>query len=84
MEQKITTTPRTIRAEQKGIELARELDRKTAEAWVGHPYIDVLDNSTDFEAKMIRMINVSLTWLTSFSNNTFPSVCLSSNGIRCT
>lgn len=43
----------------EGVELARELDKKTAEAWIGHPYIDVIDNSTDFEAKMIRMINVS-------------------------
>lgn len=36
--------------------LARELDYKSAAAWVGHPYFDVMDNSTDFEHKMNRMI----------------------------
>lgn len=41
----------------EGLELARELDRRTAEAWVGHPYIDVLDNSTDFDTKMRKMIS---------------------------
>ena len=32
-------------------------------AWVGHPYYDVIDNTTDFERKVVRMIAVS----TSFS-----------------
>jgi PREDICTED: similar to CG30118-PA len=41
----------------EGIELARELDSLTGEAWVGHPYIDVIDNSTDFESKLKRMID---------------------------
>ena len=36
--------------------MARELDYKSAAAWVGHPYFDVIDNSTDFETKMNRMI----------------------------
>ncbi|UYV62207.1 unc-132 [Cordylochernes scorpioides] len=40
----------------EGIELARERDRRAAEAWVGHPYIDVVDNSTNFQAKMRRLI----------------------------
>ncbi|CAG0923032.1 unnamed protein product [Notodromas monacha] len=38
-------------------ELARQLDRLVSEAWVGHPYFDVIDNSTDFETKVKRMIN---------------------------
>lgn len=38
------------------VELARELDVKAAAAWVGHPYFDVIDNSTDFEGKIRRMI----------------------------
>lgn len=38
------------------MELARELDYNAAAAWVGHPYFDVIDNSTDFEGKMRRMI----------------------------
>ncbi|XP_023036923.1 TRPL translocation defect protein 14 isoform X1 [Drosophila willistoni] len=40
----------------EGVDLARELDYKSAAAWVGHPYFDVIDNSTNFEAKMNRMI----------------------------
>ncbi|XP_001986996.2 TRPL translocation defect protein 14 isoform X1 [Drosophila grimshawi] len=40
----------------EGVEMARELDYKSAAAWVGHPYFDVIDNSTNFEAKMNRMI----------------------------
>lgn len=40
----------------EGVELARELDYKSAAAWVGHPYFDVIDNSTDFETKINRML----------------------------
>lgn len=46
----------TCRSE--GIELACRLDQKAAQAWVGHPYFDVVDNSTDFETKVCRMIQV--------------------------
>ena len=42
----------------EGLELARQLDKATIEAWVGHPYIDVIDNSTDFDTKLKRMIAV--------------------------
>lgn len=44
----------------EGIGLARKLDKATIEAWVGHPYIDVIDNSTDFDTKLRRMIAVKL------------------------
>ncbi|CAG7698780.1 unnamed protein product [Allacma fusca] len=40
----------------EGLELARHLDHKAAQSWVGHPYFDVVDNSTDFETKLCRMI----------------------------
>lgn len=40
----------------EGVVLARELDYRSAAAWVGHPYFDVIDNSTDFETKINRMI----------------------------
>lgn len=40
----------------EGFQLARELDAKAAQAWVGHPYCDVIDNSTDFESKIRRVI----------------------------
>jgi hypothetical protein len=43
----------------EGMELARELDYNAAAAWVGHPYFDLVDNSTDFETKICRMISVS-------------------------
>ncbi|CAO1318798.1 unnamed protein product [Diamesa tonsa] len=40
----------------EGVGLARDLDYKSAAAWIGHPYFDVIDNSTDFETKVNRMI----------------------------
>ncbi|KAB7506281.1 TRPL translocation defect protein 14, partial [Armadillidium nasatum] len=42
----------------ENIQLARFLDENAAQAWVGHPYFDVIDNSTDFDTKIRRMINV--------------------------
>lgn len=49
-----TTEDHACRSE--GVGLARELDYNAAAAWVGHPYFDVVDNSTDFEMKICRMI----------------------------
>ncbi|XP_059488051.1 TRPL translocation defect protein 14 [Neocloeon triangulifer] len=40
----------------EGVSLAQELDENAAAAWVGHPYFDVIDNTTNFEQKMRRMI----------------------------
>ena len=37
------------------IELATTNDRLVGEAWVGHPYYELIDNSTDFETKMRRL-----------------------------
>ena len=37
-------------------EQAREMDRKTQKAWLGHPQMYVLDNSTDFEGKLQRLV----------------------------
>lgn len=45
----------------EGLELARELDLKAAEAWVGHPYVDLMDNSKDFESKINELI-VKVAW----------------------
>lgn len=39
------------------IEEARLADKKTLEAWAGHPRLKVIDNSTDFENKMQRLMN---------------------------
>lgn len=41
----------------EGLDLARELDEKTMTSWVGHPYVDVIDNSTNFDTKIRRMID---------------------------
>jgi hypothetical protein len=35
---------------------ARELDGWTKNAWVGHPHLRVVDNSTDFQGKVRRII----------------------------
>lgn len=51
---KILVQEHSCRSE--GVDLARELDTKAAASWVGHPYFDVIDNSTDFEGKMRRLI----------------------------
>lgn len=37
-------------------EEARVMDRKTQKAWLGHPQMYVLDNSTDFEGKLQRLV----------------------------
>lgn len=37
-------------------EQAREMDCKTQKAWLGHPHHYVLDNSTDFEGKLQRLV----------------------------
>ena len=48
---------------EEGLEHARGLDDITCQAWVGHPYFDVIDNSTGFEMKITRMIAVSTVGL---------------------
>ena len=37
-------------------EEARELDRKTRNAWVGHPRLRIIDNSTPFKEKIDRLV----------------------------
>lgn len=39
------------------VEEARKLDKITQQSWVGHPYVDVIDNSTDFQKKVRRAID---------------------------
>jgi len=38
---------------------ARDLDASTRAAWVGHPKFMVIDNSTDFEGKMRKLVNAT-------------------------
>ncbi len=40
----------------EGLEFARERDRQVLSTWLGHPYIDVIDNSTSFKLKLQRMV----------------------------
>ncbi len=47
----------------EGIELARELDKKVAAAWTGHPHLRIIDNSEDFEQK-IRSVIAEISRLT--------------------
>ena len=42
----------------ESIQSAVDVDHKTQKAWVGHPHLYVIDNSTDFEGKMSRLIDV--------------------------
>jgi len=50
------STDANVRRED--LDLARQLDNFASQAWVGHPYYDIIDNSTDFDAKVVRMIAV--------------------------
>jgi thymidylate kinase/CYTH domain-containing protein len=50
-----TIANNTTRSE--GLELARKLDHRVMNAWLGHPYFDVVDNSMGFEKKLQRVIN---------------------------
>lgn len=43
-------------ARSESPELARELDRKTNEAWSAHPCHKVIDNSTPFKEKIDRLL----------------------------
>lgn len=44
-------------------EEARVLDRKTKEAWVEHPHLRIIDNSTDFEGKINRLLDEILSFI---------------------
>ncbi len=48
---------------EKTPEEAREADRKTLKAWIGHPHFRVIDNSTDFEGKMSRLMSEIYSFL---------------------
>lgn len=41
----------------EGIFLARMRDRATGKAWLGHPSLETIDNSTDFDTKLLRLIS---------------------------
>ena len=49
-----TTANNTARTES--IPEAIDLDERTLAAWAGHPHLRVIDNSTDFNGKMLRLL----------------------------
>ena len=49
--------------EEKTPEEARIADRKTLKAWIGHPHFRVIDNSTDFDGKMSRLMSEIYSFL---------------------
>lgn len=50
-------------ARTETVEQAIELDDKIISAWTGHPHLRVIDNSSDFESKMNRLISEISTFL---------------------
>ena len=58
-EQYYTTATNSTRYEQaneEGLQLARDLDKKVNRAWTGHPHLRVINNHDDFDAKLGRVI----------------------------
>ena len=58
-EQYYTTATNSIRyekADEEGLRIARELDKKVIKAWTGHSHLRVINNHDDFERKMQRVI----------------------------
>ncbi len=49
-------TTENNKARTEGLKEAAELDDKLIAAWTGHPHLRVIDNSTDFEEKLKRLI----------------------------
>ena len=44
------------KADEAGLKIARELDKKVIQAWTGHPHLRVINNGEDFEQKMNRVL----------------------------
>ena len=54
-EQYYTTATNSTRYEQaneEGLRLARDLDKKVNKAWTGHPHLRVINNHDDFDTKL--------------------------------
>lgn len=45
------------------VEEAREKDAKTLAAWMGHPHLSIVDNSTGFDEKVARALAVTCNLL---------------------
>jgi len=51
-----TNATRYEKADEEGLRIARELDKKIIKAWTGHPCLRVINNHDDFERKMQRVM----------------------------
>ena len=51
-----TNATRYEKADEEGLRLARELDKKVINAWSGHSHLRVINNHDDFNAKLGRVI----------------------------
>ena len=51
-----TNATRYEQANEEGLRLARELDKKVINAWTGHPHLRVINNHDDFENKLNRVL----------------------------
>lgn len=47
---------RLEQADEKGLQVARELDKRVIEAWTGHPHLRVINNHEDFDNKLNRVL----------------------------
>lgn len=58
-EQYYTTATNSTRYEQaneEGLRIARDLDKKVNKSWTGHPHLRVINNHDDFDAKIRRVL----------------------------
>ena len=51
-----TNATRYEQANEEGLRIARELDKKVIKAWTGHPHLRVINNHEDFENKLNRVL----------------------------
>ena len=51
-----TNSARYEQANEEGLQLARDLDKKVNKAWTGHPHLRVINNHDDFDAKLNRVL----------------------------
>ena len=51
-----TNSTRYEKADEEGLRIARELDKKVIKAWTGHPHLRVINNHDDFDKKLNRVI----------------------------
>lgn len=50
-------------ARSESPEIAAEIDDRTIAAWTGHSHLRIIDNSTDFDKKMLRLVTEIASFL---------------------